>query len=42
MFGMNVGGLPWLEHPKGFWWVIVVMLLAVVVTLFLLRKRKVF
>lgn len=41
MFGMNVGGLPWLEHPKGFWWVIVVMLLAVVVTLVLLRRRRV-
>ena len=41
IFGMNVGGLPWLSHPHGFWWVIVVMLLAVVVTLILLRRRRV-
>ena len=41
IFGMNVGGLPWLDNPGGFWWVILVMAAAVVVTLITLRRRQV-
>jgi zinc transporter len=41
IFGMNVGGLPWVNHPGGFWWVMAVISVGVVVTLVLLRKRRV-
>jgi zinc transporter len=40
VFGMNVAGLPWLEHPQGFWLVMVVMLVALVVSLYFLRRRR--
>jgi zinc transporter len=42
IFGMNVGGLPWLEHPGGFIWVIVVMALTALATLGFLHWRKFF
>ncbi|HEY0713916.1 MAG TPA: CorA family divalent cation transporter, partial [Polyangia bacterium] len=28
IFGMNVGGLPWLDNGRGFWWVILLMMAA--------------
>jgi zinc transporter len=44
LFGMNVGGLPLLEHPHGFWVVVgLIVLLTGLVTLLLLRatgRRK--
>ena len=40
VFGMNVGGLPWVGARSGFWWVMVVMGLALVVTLLMLRRRR--
>lgn len=41
VFGMNVGGLPWVSDRAGFWWVILLMIAAVVVVLVLLRRRQV-
>ena len=41
VFGMNVGGLPWVKHDSGFWWVLLLMVIAVVVTLAFLRRRRV-
>jgi hypothetical protein len=41
IFGMNVGGLPWVKDPGGFWWVMGVIGVGVVVTLALLRRRRV-
>lgn len=42
IFGMNVGGLPWLNHPGGFHWVMFVMALTALVTLGALHWRKFF
>ena len=40
VFGMNVGGMPWLEHPGGFWIVCAGMVAIRTVLAFLaLRKR---
>jgi zinc transporter len=39
IFGMNVGGLPWVRDPGGFWWVMGVI--GVGVTLGMLRHRRV-
>jgi zinc transporter len=41
VFGMNVGGLPWVGQGGGFWWVMLVMLLALIVTLAFLRRRRI-
>ncbi|MES1205188.1 MAG: CorA family divalent cation transporter [Pseudomonadota bacterium] len=41
IFGMNVGGLPWLNDPSGFWWVGLVMVGAVVAVLVLLRRGRI-
>lgn len=41
VFGMNVGGLPWVSDAAGFWWVILLMIAAVVVMLLILRRRSV-
>lgn len=41
VFGMNVGGLPWLGDSSGFWWVMLLMAAAVVVVLVALRRRRV-
>lgn len=38
VFGMNVGGLPWVDHPHGFVRVTLVMLLALTLALVLLRR----
>jgi zinc transporter len=42
IFGMNVGGLPWLNHPVGFVWVMVVMIFTAAITLFVLHWRRFF
>lgn len=41
VFGMNVGGLPWVEHPHGFTRVTLLMLLALTVALILLYRSNV-
>ena len=41
VFGMNVGGLPWVTNSGGFWWVLSVMLLALLTTLLVLRSRRI-
>ncbi len=40
IFGMNVGGLPWLEDPNGFAWVMGCMLAAVVIAVVLIYRRR--
>lgn len=42
VFGMNVGGLPWVEDNLGFWWVALVMGLTLATTLSLLHRRRFF
>ncbi|HEY7372139.1 MAG TPA: CorA family divalent cation transporter [Polyangia bacterium] len=42
IFGMNVGGLPFLNDPGGFAWVTGIMIGAVVAVLLLLRRRRIF
>jgi zinc transporter len=42
VFGMNVGGLPWLNDPSGFWWVCGAMIAGVVTALLLLRRWRIF
>ena len=42
IFGMNVGGLPFLEQETGFAWVIGLMLLTVTISLVLLHWRRFF
>jgi zinc transporter len=39
IFGMNVGGLPWVRSESGFWWVMGVIVAAVVAVVVLLRRR---
>jgi zinc transporter len=41
IFGMNVGGLPLLESPHGFWWVMLGMTLVVIGTMIFLRRSQV-
>jgi len=41
VFGMNVGGLPFLESKHGFFWVMVIMTITLVTTMLLLRKSRV-
>ncbi|MBV5275082.1 MAG: hypothetical protein JZU52_16045 [Lamprocystis purpurea] len=40
IFGMNVGGLPWLEDANGFVWVMGVMLASVIVAFVLIYWRR--
>jgi zinc transporter len=40
IFGMNVGGLPGVNHPPGFRWVMLSILVTVAVALALLRRRR--
>jgi len=42
IFGMNVGGLPWLQNSFGFWWVLLGMASIAAVVLLLLRWRRMF
>jgi zinc transporter len=41
VFGMNVGGLPFLESKHGFFWVMFIMTVTLVTTMQLLRKKNV-
>jgi len=40
IFGMNVGGMPWLASPHGFSYVMVVMVLVVLVSLALINRAR--
>jgi zinc transporter len=40
IFGMNVGGLPWLNDANGFVWVMGVMLTSVIVAFVLIYWRR--
>ncbi len=40
VFGMNVGGLPWLRSASGFWYVVALMALAVPLTLTFIRRSR--
>jgi zinc transporter len=42
IFGMNVGGLPWLEQSAGFGWVVFLMILTALATLGVLHWRRFF
>lgn len=42
IFGMNVGGLPWTETPRGFIWAMLCMLAAVLIALWALRRKRMF
>ncbi|HEY5892373.1 MAG TPA: CorA family divalent cation transporter [Chthoniobacterales bacterium] len=42
IFGMNVGGLPWVASPNGFGWVMFVMMLTGLVTFGVLMWRRFF
>jgi zinc transporter len=42
IFGMNVGGLPWLEDPHGFAHVLLLMSVGVLVALALIRRSRAF
>jgi zinc transporter len=42
IFGMNVGGLPWLDDPSGFLWVSGAMALTLISSLVLLHWRRFF
>jgi zinc transporter len=41
VFGMNVGGLPFLESKHGFFWVMCLMTVTLVTTMLFLRKKSV-
>ena len=41
LWGMNVGGLPWADDPRGFLWVGLVVLGSVILSLLLLRGSRV-
>ena len=42
IFGMNVGGLPWVDEHTGFLWVFGIMLLTALTSLILLHWRRFF
>ena len=42
LFGMNVGGLPWLQDTFGFWWVLLGMAATAGLALLLLHWRRLF
>jgi zinc transporter len=42
IFGMNVGGLPWVEDKFGFGWTMFNMAITAIVTLYILRRRQFF
>lgn len=42
VFGMNVGGLPWVEDPHGFFWTMLLMAGAILMVLWFLRRRGIF
>ena len=42
IFGMNLGGLPWQQHPQGFWIGMAIMVALGLVTLWMLRRWRLF
>ena len=42
LFGINVGGMPWLENHLGFWWVVFGMFATAIVTFLILHWRRLF
>jgi zinc transporter len=40
LFGMNVGGIPFAEHPWGFWTVVVLVTTFTAVTALVARRRR--
>ena len=42
IFGMNVGGVPWVDQDGGFAWVFAIMILTAVTSLVLLHWRRFF
>ena len=40
IFGMNLGGLPWQQHPMGFWFGMAIMVALGAVTLWMLRRWR--
>ena len=42
IFGMNVGGLPWIGKDEGFVWVMGLMLAVVVAAVVYMRRRRLF
>jgi zinc transporter len=42
LFGINVGGMPWLSSQEGFWWVVLGMVVTAVVTYLVLHWRRLF
>jgi len=42
IFGMNVGGLPWLDDPAGFWWAMFLIVATAAVVLLALYWRRFF
>jgi zinc transporter len=42
LFGINVGGMPWIENHFGFWWVMFGMLATAVITFLVLHWRRLF
>ena len=42
LFGMNVGGLPWLQNSFGFWWVLMGMAATAGLAMLLLHWRRLF
>ena len=41
VFGMNVGGLPFLQSKHGFFWVMFIMTITLITTMLFLRKKRV-
>jgi zinc transporter len=41
LFGINLGGLHYLQNPHGFWYAVGLMVVMVPCTLFLLRRSKI-
>lgn len=42
LFGINVGGMPWLENHLGFWWVVFGMFATAILTFLILHWRRLF
>jgi zinc transporter len=42
LFGINVGGMPWLESHLGFWWVVFGMFATAILTFLILHWRRLF
>jgi zinc transporter len=40
IFGMNVGGVPWIDESRGFWWVSLVLITTLGVTFSALQRQK--